>query len=147
MRINIEINNRTESPFEEGFLVRAAEDTIGLSGYEFLKNKDISISVAVVSEEEIQKLNREYRQNDRATDILSFCEYETREELENADQEELFLGELILCYNDIKKYAQEEGVDLQKELANVFSHGVLHLLGFAHGEGMFSIQKKITDKI
>lgn len=147
MNISIEFNNKTESPIADDFLVLVAQKTIEFSGYDFLEKKNISISMAAVSEGEIRELNREYRKNDNVTDILSFCEYETSEELKAIKEEDVFLGELILCYNDIKKYAEEKGIELQQEIANVFSHGVLHLLGFSHGKEMFSIQKKITDKI
>lgn len=147
MKINIETNNKTESSVEDNFLAAVTQKTIEASGYNFLEEKDISISVAIVSEKEIQELNGRYRKNDSVTDILSFCEYETKDELQSVDDQDVFLGELILCYNDIKRYAEEKGIDLQQEIANVFSHGVLHLLGFSHGEEMFSIQKKITDKI
>jgi rRNA maturation RNase YbeY len=60
--------------------------------------------------------------------------------------EELFLGELILCYDDIKEYAQKEELDLEKEFAKVVSHGILHLLGFEHGEKMFAIEQSVADK-
>jgi probable rRNA maturation factor len=59
----------------------------------------------------------------------------------------LFLGELILCYDDIRQYADKEGVKVKKELAKVISHGILHLLGFEHGERMFSLQKEVAEKI
>ena len=147
MKINIETNNKTESPIGDDFLLAVARKTIELAGYDFFEGKNVSISAAIVSEKEIQELNEKYRKNDSVTDILSFCEYESEDELRAADGQEVFLGELILCYNDIKKYAEERGIDLQKELANVFSHGVLHLLGFSHGEEMFSIQKKVINEV
>jgi len=147
MKIEIELNNKTQSPVAEDFLVGVAEKTIEASGYDFLREKNISASVAIVPEEEIRELNAKYRKNDSVTDILSFCEYETKNDLENAKENNLFLGELILCYNDIEKYAKEKGIDLQQEMANVFSHGILHLLGFSHGEEMFSIQKKVINRL
>ena len=144
MKINIEVNNQTESPMEDSFFVSVAEKTIEATGYEFLQDNEVSISVALVSEKEMQKLNKEYRQKDSVTDILSFFEYETIDEIRDVPDRELFLGELILCYDDIKKYALEQDIDLQKELINVFSHGVLHLLGFAHGDEMFAIQEGVV---
>ena len=147
MLLDIEVNNTTHSPVEDVFFVRVIESTIMATGYNFLQEKNISISVALVSELEMQKLNRENRHKDSVTDILSFFEYEAIEELQADAAEEIFLGELILCYDDIKKYAQAENIPLQQELANVTAHGVLHLLGFAHGETMFSLQKKVISEI
>ncbi|KKR21185.1 MAG: putative rRNA maturation factor [Candidatus Moranbacteria bacterium GW2011_GWA2_39_41] len=144
MKIQIEVNNTTESPLADDFFAVVAQKTIEMVGYEFLREKIISISVALVSEAEMQKLNRENRQKDSVTDILSFCEYENISEIEKATEAELFLGELILCYDDIEKYAVEQNLDVQKELVNVASHGILHLLGFAHGDQMFGIQEEIV---
>ncbi|MDO8240433.1 MAG: rRNA maturation RNase YbeY [Candidatus Moranbacteria bacterium] len=149
MKIQIEVNNTTESPLADDFFAVVAEKTIEAvrevqERKVFLDDKVVSISVALVSEAEMQKLNRENRDKDSVTDILSFCEYENIEEIQKVAEEELFLGELILCYDDIKKYAVEQNLDLQKELVNVTSHGVLHLLGFAHGDQMFGIQEQVT---
>ena len=143
MKINIEVNNKTQSPVEDDFFVEVAKKTIEATGHDFLQDKEISISVALVSEEEMQELNKKYRQKDSVTDILSFFEYENIAEIKAVQEKEVFLGELILCYDDIRKYAETEGLELQKELTNVFSHGVLHLLGYGHGEEMFNIQEKI----
>lgn len=143
MPIKLEVNNITQSPVREDFFAVVAQKTIEISGYDFLQDKKISISVALVSEEEMQKLNREHRQRDSVTDVLSFCEYENAGEIEKSNEAELFLGELILCYDDISKYALEQGIDLAEEMVNVASHGVLHLLGFEHSEKMFGIQKQV----
>lgn len=147
MNIDIEVNNITNSPIADDFFVGVAERTIIESGYNFLQEKNISISVALVSEEEMQKLNKQWRQKDSVTDILSFYEYasikEIKDAMKNSSVEGIFLGELILCYNDIGKYAVEENIKLEEELTNVFSHGILHLLGFSHGSEMFEIQNKI----
>ena len=151
MKINLEINNITQSPIEDGFFSVVAENTFSVAGYDFLENKKINVSLALASPEEIKNLNREYRQYDSVTDILSFPEYENAEEIKKASiknyEEELFLGELILCYNDIKEYAEKESIILEKELAKVVSHGILHLLGFSHGEKMFMIQEDVSEKI
>lgn len=147
MKIEVEVNNETGSPIGEDFFVGVAGRTIEETGYDFLSGKNISISAALVSEEEMQKLNKNYRQKDAVTDVLSFFEYEDIEEIKNAKEKDLFLGELILCYDDIERYAREEKISLRKELANVVSHGVLHLLCFSHGEKMFGIQKKVINKI
>jgi len=147
MPIDVEVNNKTKSPLAVDFFVEVAMKTIVATGYDFLQEKNISFSVALVSEEEMQKLNKEHRQRDSVTDILSFYEYETIEEIKSITEKDLFLGELILCYDDIDKYASEQGVELQNELVGVVAHGVLHLLGFAHGEKMFGIQDNVVKKI
>jgi len=147
MMLNIEVNNQTESPVADSFFVSITEKTLLETKYDFLSDKEISISVALVSEDEMQRLNKEHRQKDSVTDILSFFEYENVDEIRAVSEKELFLGELILCYDDIKKYAQKQGIEMEKELATVTSHGVLHLLGFSHGPEMFTIQKNVANSI
>ncbi|HRY28157.1 MAG TPA: rRNA maturation RNase YbeY [Candidatus Moranbacteria bacterium] len=151
MKIDLEINNTTNSPIESGFFEMMAEKTFAELKYDFLKDKKVGISLALVSPDEIKKLNKEYRQQDSVTDILSFPEHASIEELKKAvlknSEEELFLGELILCYNDINEYAKKEGLNLEKELAKVFSHGILHLLGFSHGDEMFALQDVVAGRV
>lgn len=145
MKLNFEINNIAQNPLRNDFFVNITQETIIATGYDFLQDKNVSISMALVFEDDMQKLNKEYRKKDSVTDILSFCEYENIEEIRNVIEKEIFLGELILCYDDIEKYAIEKNIDLQKELVNVVSHGILHLLGFEHGKKMFDIQKQVVN--
>jgi probable rRNA maturation factor len=145
MKLNLEVNNVTQSPVADSFFVAVAERALAKAEYAFLQEKNISISLAVVAPAEIKKLNGDYRKYDSVTDVLSFAEYENLELLEKAaeGEDELFLGELIICYDDIKEYCRANSIDLEKELANVTAHGVLHLLGFDHSDKMFSLQAEI----
>lgn len=142
MQLNLEINNITQSPVKDAFLLSVMNGTFQELKYEFSDDKKISISLALVKPQEIRKLNKTYRQHDSVTDVLSFPEYKNIKEIKTVGDKELFLGELILCYDDIRQYAKKEKMDLEKELANVVSHGILHLLGFEHGKKMFLIQEK-----
>lgn len=148
MKLNLEVNNTTNSPVEDGFFEVVAEKTFDRIGYDFLAGKELGISVALVTPEEIKRLNKEYRKYDCVTDVLSFPEFQNSQELKDASQknegEGLFLGELILCYDDIKEYALCEGREMDKELAKVVSHGILHLAGFSHGKEMFGVQEEVA---
>lgn len=147
MRVNLEVNNKTKSPLQEDFLRLVVREALRESGREFLADKNIYLSVALVAPEEIKDLNRKYRRKNAVTDVLSFAEYENIRALQKAEEKKIFLGELILCYTDIKEYTQKEKLDLKKELAEVVSHGVLHLLGFDHSKRMFATQAKAVNKI
>lgn len=140
----MEINNKSKSPIEGGFFSEVAEETLREIKLDFLKNKKIDLSLAIVSEKEIEKLNQEYRKIKKPTDVLSFPEFATQKKLKAQKEKELFLGEIILCYDDIKKYADKKKINLEEELAKVFAHGILHLLGMQHGKKMFALQEKIA---
>lgn len=148
MKLKLEINNTTKSPVWKKLLEDAVKRTIKKSGSDFLARKNIFLSIAIVGAREIKRLNKIYRKVDAATDILSFAEYKSAAALKKAADNPLaggvFLGELVLCYTDIREYARKNKIDLAQELANVVSHGVLHLLGMKHGKKMFRIQEKIS---
>ena len=145
MPINLEINNKAKSPIKDAFFLAVAKKTLAEISFDFLVKKNISVSVAIVSEKEIQKLNKQWRKINQTTDVLSFPELASLKEIKKWKEPELFLGEIILCYDDIRKYAVEKQLELKKELAKVFAHGILHLLEFQHGKRMFGFQEKIAN--
>lgn len=144
MNLHLELNNKSKSPVSEILVERVVQKTLKDLSFDFLEKKEITISVAVVDEREIKDLNKKFRKINKTTDILSFAEYGNIQSIEKEKSKEMFLGELILCYNDIADYAKGKKMKIKTELAEVISHGVLHLLGFKHGNEMFSIQKKIA---
>lgn len=82
------------------------------------------ISLALVNEVTSRQLNKHYRSKDSATDVLSFYLAD--------DHKSDLLGELIFCYEVIRRQAHEHGHSIQKELAIMTIHGTLHLLGHDH---------------
>lgn len=149
MKLTFEFNNIAKSPLRKDFFEAATKRVFKKLNYDFLKKKNILISAAVVSEAEIKKLNKIYRHKDETTDVLSFAEYKNEKELkyavDNPATAGLFLGELVLCYDYIKEYAEKRKTKLDQELANAVSHGILHLLGFKHGKKMFLIQSAVVN--
>lgn len=143
MKFNLEINNKSKSPLTKTFLKKIIEKTLQEIDWDFLQKKNISLSLALVGKDEMKAINKQYRKINLTTDILSFAEYESEKEIKKSDEKNLFLGELILCYDDIKEYSRKEQLDLKEESIRVISHGVLHLLGMDHGKKMFAIQNKI----
>jgi len=144
MKIQLEVNNLTKSPVPDSFFVSVAKTILNKADFKFLKNKKVIISLALIAPKEIKKINRTYRKNNKVTDILSFAEYNQLAAIKKDKNKEIFLGELIVCYDNIKRYALENKLPFKKELVEVFSHGLLHLLGFNHGKKMFDLQKELT---
>ncbi len=144
MKLKLEINNLVKSPVKKALIKNAVIKTLEKSGYDNLLEKNIFISLALVGEEEMKKINKKYRKKNRATDVLSFCEYEDAKQLKNNTDPKLFLGELVLCYDYINRECTDKK-DLQKELARIVAHGVLHLLCFKHGKKMFDIQDAVAE--
>lgn len=105
---------------------------------------NVEISLTVVSEEEIKEINKEHRDIDKVTDVLSFPQIEPLEEggidwdeldetvYMNLDTEDLMLGDIVLCYEVAKKQAEEYGHSLEREVCFLVAHSMFHLLGYDH---------------
>ena len=147
MNLTLEINNLESCNFNQKKLELTIEKTIEKAKMLTLLEKNVLVSVGLISEEEIKKINKKYRDKNSPTDILSFGDFNSSEDLLAWDKKDIFLGELLICVEDIKKYCQEKNISFEREFFKVLSHGVLHLLGFSHGEKMFAIQNEIADEI
>lgn len=145
MKLILEINKKVSCPFSNNFFSGIVQKTIELSGYRFLKRKNVTASLAVIGNGEIKKINRRFRKKDCATDVLSFSNYR-KNQLLREKRGELFLGEILVSFPCIKKSAKIKGVGIKDELGRVVSHGVLHCLGFKHGKKMFEIQDSVVEK-
>ncbi|EGO63322.1 rRNA maturation RNase YbeY [Acetonema longum] len=94
------------------------------------------VSVTLADNQYIQELNREYRGKDRPTDVLSFAlnEGDEPEILAGPDGIATLLGDIIISLEMAESQAREYGHSLERELAYLTVHGMLHLLGYDHEE-------------
>lgn len=112
--------------------------------------KEVEISVNFVNNQEIREINRDYRQKDVPTDVISFAMQETVEgELEIIGEDiPLILGDIVISIDKAKEQAVEYNHSFQRELGFLAVHGFLHLLGYDHMNEeeekiMFSRQEEI----
>lgn len=147
MKLNLEINNQAKSPIKKAFFAAAWKTVLADKSLNFSISKNFNLSLALVSRAEIKKINRIWRKKNEVTDVLSFAEFKNLKEIKARREGEIFLGEIILCYDDIEAYAKKNGLKIKAELAKVFLHGVLHLLGWKHGSKMFVLQNKLIAKL
>lgn len=111
--VKIEINNRTKSQPDLNLIRRVVKKFF--SAYQ-LRAKEISL--ALIGDSEMKKINLAYRGRNKPTDILSFA------------GEGDFLGELVIDYAQIKKQAGRFGNSPKQELVFILVHGLLHLVGY-----------------
>jgi probable rRNA maturation factor len=90
---------------------------------------DVELSLAVVGDEAMRRLNRSYRRQDRPTDVLAFAMAEG--EQAPATRPEL-LGDVVLCVDAARRQARAQKHPLLAELTMLLAHGLLHLLGHDH---------------
>ncbi|AEC01697.1 rRNA maturation RNase YbeY [Parasphaerochaeta coccoides] len=94
--------------------------------------ENVEMSCSFVSDEEIRRLNAEWRDRDESTDILSFVQ-EDGEAMPSADGNEWrMLGDLVISPESLKRNSEYFTVSLDEELHRLLVHGMLHLLGDDH---------------
>lgn len=92
-------------------------------------SKESDLLILVEDDLYLQKLNREYRNIDAPTDVLSFPAGHL-----DPDTGHIYLGDVVISFPTANKQALEAGLSLQDEFSLLVVHGVLHLLGFDHDE-------------
>lgn len=90
------------------------------------------VSVLLVDNQTIQKLNKEYREKDAPTDVLSFALNEGDEPDVIDGPEGTLLGDIIISLEKAAEQAREYGHSIEREMAFLTVHGMLHLLGYDH---------------
>lgn len=152
MAVYIENQCKAKFNFHYKVVINKAIETV-------MKDKNIpeelDVNVMIVSEEVIQQINKDTRDIDKVTDILSFpyFEYDTpgffdREVNDWADED--ILGDIVVCADKIIAQAEEYGHSQRRELAFLIVHSMLHLTGYDHmaddeREVMESEQRRIMD--
>lgn len=118
----------TVSPQMEQMVIsvlKTASDVYGI-------DDSTEVSLILVDDEYIHRLNHQYRGKDAPTDVLSFALNEGDEpEIIDGPQETL-LGDIIISLETASRQAEEYGHSLERELAYLSVHGMLHLLGYDH---------------
>lgn len=112
------------------------------------------LSILFCGEAEILRLNREYREIDGITDVLSFPNFELDKPAKFGnpfeDEQGVYLGDIAICVPFAHKQAERIGQSLEAELKFLTAHGVLHLLGYDHEteeDEMFEVQRKYLNRI
>lgn len=107
-----------------------------------MQDNQYEISLLLTDDETIRQLNKEYRNKDKSTDVLSF-----------PMEDEIMLGDIAISVDTAKRQAEEAEINLDRETAFLFIHGLLHLLGYDHETSqedeaeMFALQEKILKKL
>lgn len=107
------------------------------------------ISVTFVRSRTIHTINRDYRGIDRPTDVISFAINDSPDLIDTGERD---LGDLFINIDYAKRQAKEYGHSYRREMGFLFTHGLLHCLGYDHmtkeeEEEMFALQKEILDPL
>ncbi len=118
----IEVNNLTNFKIAGKFFQETAKSVLKRE-----RKNSLDLSVALLGEREMKRINEKFRKKNRPTDVLSF-DYGN-------------VGEIILCPDYIKKNAKNSEIAFENEFLKVFIHGILHILGYDHEKKMVDAKK------
>ncbi|MCR1961114.1 rRNA maturation RNase YbeY [Thomasclavelia cocleata] len=148
MEIDFALINEVESfkeDYQQDYLAIIEEATKQLN-----IDESLELSCILVDDQKIHDINNEYRKIDRSTDVISFA-------LEDSEQYYVkgmprSLGDIFISVDHAKMQAEEYGHSLKREMCFLFTHGLLHLLGYDHiekddEEKMLRIQKSILEAL
>jgi probable rRNA maturation factor len=112
----------------------------------------LELAIVITGDDQIQALNRQYRQVDAPTDVLAFAATEASGAFVEAPAEALYLGDIVISYPRAEAQAQAGGHPTSAELQLLVVHGVLHLLGYEHATAaqkrtMWAAQAEIMQAI
>ncbi len=124
--------NDTENTVSYKLKMLTRRAVIASLDYEGFYN-DAEVSVTFTDNDGIRKLNRQYRQIDNATDVLSFplTDFEGGEE-PPADEQTISLGDIVISLERAAEQAEQFGHSFEREVAFLTVHSMLHLLGYDH---------------
>lgn len=165
MTVFIENENNAEFKFDYEKLIKdVIEETVAYVDCPF----EVNVEVTITDNESIREINKEQREMDKATDVLSFplIDYEMAgdfsflEDTENdfaydyfePDTGELMLGDIVVSSEKVYAQAEEYGHSIKRELGFLIAHSMLHLFGYDHMEEderveMERMQGEILDRL
>ena len=136
-------------------LTQMVQDVLAYAADYLELEENCAMSVIIVDNEEIQNINREYRQKDAVTDVISFALEESVVEDDFHDIQEVMdesreLGDIFVSFQRAQEQAVEYGHSFKRELGFLVVHGFLHLNGYDHmteeeEAEMFDLQRDILD--
>ena len=137
----IEVAVQAEPAWEDGtdwdaLAIQAVAATLRTTPYADILTAGYmaEISVRLTDDDEVHALNRQYRQKDKPTNVLSFpmVQDDLLETLADSDDGEVLLGDIILARGVCEREAAEKGVTTQEHATHLIVHGTLHIVGYDH---------------
>lgn len=135
MSLKLDYTNETKAKVDEAIfkpLFNLFLKELSAKISKILKKKNGRISLIIVDDKKIHEINKEYRNVDKPTDVISFEYMEDKSAVYGGDT--IIVGDIFISLDTAKRQAIEHDHSLQKELGILFVHGLLHVLGFDHND-------------
>ena len=136
--IDIQFDSATKVDVNASHLVRGIAHTLGI-----LKKPEMDITLRLIDNGEMHRLNQTFRGEDKTTDVLSF-----NQDIQDPETGRFYLGDILISVPQAALQAAEHGHSLEDEITFLSIHGTLHLLGYDHyTEEEKAIMWPLQDKI
>lgn len=148
--ISIDFTNETDLEIDD--ILNDYKKIAKITQKKVNKRGNFEVSVTIVDQDTIQEINKTYRNIDRPTDVISFA-FLDNEDLKQIKGIPTLLGDIYICKEIAIKQKEEYGHSLRRELAFLFTHGLLHLFGYDHVNNkeeetiMFALQEEILNEV
>lgn len=144
---NFEIINNTSTNISEINELNELNEFVNYA-IKFMNLENVMFNIVVVNDDEMHKINKEYRGIDRTTDVISFALEDDKTFIKT---EIRILGDIYISLDKAKEQAMSYGHSLKREISFLTIHGILHLLGYDHmnekeEKEMFRLQELILDE-
>jgi len=96
-----------------------------------LKFKTLSFDIVFVDDDKIHQINKEFRQKDRPTDVITFALF-ADDDFKMVFDDEINLGEIIISVDTAIRQAKDGNRSIKEEILTLICHGILHMMGFDH---------------
>lgn len=152
MKIYIDYSNEQDKLDPPEDFEQLVEDCARAALEEEEIEDDAELSVTFVDNARIRELNREHRDIDRETDVLSFPLGDENGFEVDPDADAILLGDIVISLEKAQAQAQEYGHGFRREVAFLLTHSLFHLLGYDHTTPeeeteMFAKQEKVLEKL
>lgn len=152
MKIYIDYNNEQDKIEPPEDIERLIEICTAAALEEEEMSDDAEVSVTLVDNARIRELNKEFRDIDRETDVLSFPMGDEEGFEVDPDNDAVLLGDIVISAEKAKAQSEEYGHSFYREMAFLITHSLFHLLGYDHmtadeEKEMFSKQEKVLQKL
>ena len=144
MEINVEIDKIFAGCIKSKLLKNTIEHVLTAQD----AGREAEVSLLITGQRRIHELNKEYLDEDRPTDVLSFPMLEQSEKagFVIAPDGKKHLGEIIISYPQAVLQAEEHRHPVEKEITTLLVHGLLHLLGYDHAEASETKEMQAKEK-
>jgi len=137
--LSVETHEASPWPDDLDWQARAGEAAaaaLALTPYAALADAAplVEVAIRLTDDDEVQALNRDFRGNDKPTNVLSFPQVQPDllETMSNSDDGEILLGDIVLARETCVREAAEKGVSVADHATHLIVHGTLHLVGYDH---------------